>query len=173
MRKLSVLLILFGLLLTGCNQEPVQEPIVNEETEQVQSVIEKEIVKEYHYYIKETDTVFPSDEYFERYLSEGNGEKSKAEIIERYNGMPPTCYITAEEYIDGKIVEDSIVKNRELFIYDLGYDESDNTHYAKYLVFEDDKVYLPGICDVIDNEIFSEPEFMFLDREKPWPWATP
>ena len=114
---------LFGLLLTGCSQEPVQEPIVNEETEQVQSVIEKEIVKEYHYYIKETDTVFPLTEYHERYLSEKHGVVSKDKIIELYNGMPPTYYITGKEYIDGKIVEDSILKNRELFIYDLGYYE--------------------------------------------------
>ena len=111
---------LLGLLLTGCSQEPVKEPIVNEETEQVQSVVEKEIVKEYHYYIKETDTVFPLTEYYERNMAETPSEAmSKDDVIEFYNGMPPTCYITAEEYIDGKIVEDSIVKNREIFVYDL------------------------------------------------------
>ena len=172
MRKLSVLLMLLGLLLAGCSQEPVKEPIVNEETEQVQSVVEKEIVKEYHYYIKETDTVFPHTEYLERNLAEKAGVVSKDDVIELYNGMPPTCYITAEEYIDGKIVEDSIVKNREIFVYDLGYSE-DNIHYTSYVLFEDDKRYLGGIFDVKDNEIFSEPRFIFADRDKPWPWATP
>lgn len=166
MRKLSVLLMLLGLLLTGCSQEPVQEPIVNEETEQVQSVVEKEIVKEYHYYIKETDTVFPLTEYHERYLAEKH-QGSKEEIIELYSGMPPTYYITGKEYIDGKIVVDSILKNRELLIYDLGYDESNKEYDASYIVFEDGSVYIPWyISDDEQNQL--HPEYMLKEMERPW-----
>ena len=89
-------------------------------------------------------------------------DSTKEDIIKLHDGMLPTYVITGKERRDGYLQKDSIINNRELYVYDLGLIEWSDRHVAQYFRFIDGVLDQAWMVEIKDKKVY--PEYLLKEE---------